>query len=424
MSEQNASLEPPGPLRTVNSPGSTSSPSIGRALTWVMAASCGACVANIYYNQPLLGLLQTAFDHQAAIVDWVPTATQLGYAIGLVCLVPLGDRIARRPLIIAQTLCLTLSLVILALSPDALVLVAASTLVGIAASVAQQIVPFAAELADPKQRGSVVGTVMAGLLCGILFSRALGGYIGQQYGWRATFWCGALLSAGTAGLLWATLPGHAPHTTESYGRLMRSLGTLILDEPTLLRATVIQALLFGSFIAFWSILALRLEAHFKLGAEVAGAFGIIGAVGVLAAPLAGKVADRRGAHLIIGIGAAVMLLSWLVFAVWASVPGLVAGVILLDLGEQMALICNQHVIYALRPEARSRVNTIFMGGMFVGGAMGSSGAVIAWQQGGWEPVAGLGAALVLLALAVHGLSRPTPSRRRRVEDAAGEVGRS
>ncbi|QNK02194.1 MFS transporter [Dyella telluris] len=415
MSEQNASLESAGRPGKASTPASAPAPSIGPVLTLAMAASCGVCVANIYYNQPLLGLLQSAFDGQAGIVDWVPTITQLGYAGGLVCVIPLGDRIARRPLIIAQTLCLVLALVLLALSPNALVLVVASALVGITASVAQQIVPFAAELANPEQRGRVVGRVMAGLLCGILFSRAFGGYIGEQFGWRAAYWCGALLSAAAAGLLWATLPSRAASTTETYATLMRSLGTLLAQEPALVRATTIQALLFGSFIAFWSILALRLEAHFHLGAEAAGAFGILGAIGVLAAPLAGRVADRKGPHLIIGLGAVVMLLSWLVFAGWPSVAGLIVGVILLDFGEQIALVSNQHVIYALRPEARSRVNTVFMGGMFVGGAFGAWGAVIAWQRGGWIPVAGLGAVLVVLALAIHGVSRLAQSRRRHLE---------
>jgi predicted MFS family arabinose efflux permease len=413
MSEQSLSVESPDACATSGAAAAGVPPSIGKALTLVMAAACGVCVANVYYNQPLLALFESAFAGQSAVIEWVPTMTQLGFALGLLCLVPLGDRVDRRRLIVTQFAALTLSLVLLALAPNAAVVVLASALIGVTGSVAQQIVPFAAELAEPERRGSVVGTVMSGLLCGLLFGRAIGGYIGEHFGWRATFWCGAGLSMAMGCLLALKLPHRAPKTTESYATLMRSLGTLFMEEPALRRATAIQSMLFGSFIALWTILALQLEARFHLGAEVAGAFGIVGAVGVLAAPVAGRVADRRGPHAVIGLGALVMLLSWAVFAGWTSAVGLIVGVILLDFGEQIALVCNQYVIYALRPEARSRVNTIFMGGMFAGGAIGSWFAGLAWRTGGWEPVAALGAVMVLLALAVHGLGV------RRAEKTAG-----
>ncbi|WP_186079876.1 MFS transporter [Burkholderia gladioli] len=316
---------------------------------------------------------------------------------------PLGDRVERRRLIVAQVAVLSLSMVFLAIAPNAEVLVLASTLVGINASVAQQIVPFAAEVASPAKRGAVVGTVMSGLLCGILLSRTVGGYVGEHFGWRATFFCGAAISWMTCILLAMTLPRRAPKTTESYTALMRSLGTLFIQEPALRLATAVQAMLFGSFIAFWTILSLHLENQFHLGAEIAGLFGIVGAVGVLAAPLAGRIADRRGPHVVIGLGAMVMALSWLIFGVWTNLVGLIVGVILLDLGEQIAIVCNQHVIYGLRPEARSRVNTIFMGGMFLGGALGSWLAGVAWQLGAWRGAVGLGALLAVLGFVAHRL---------------------
>src|ERR1700726_2608582 len=184
MSEHRTLIGSPDARATSSAPAPDVSPTIGRALTLVMAAACGTCVANIYYNQPLLPLLERAFLGQNAVVEWVPTLTQLGYAVGLVCLVPLGDRVERRRLIVLQVAALALSLALLALAPNAAVLLAASALVGVTATVAQQIVPFAAELAEPSRRGSVVGTVMSGLLCGILFGRALGGYIGEHFGWR------------------------------------------------------------------------------------------------------------------------------------------------------------------------------------------------------------------------------------------------
>jgi predicted MFS family arabinose efflux permease len=377
------------------------SSSFGFGITLVMAIACGVAVANIYYNQPLLGIMQAGFPGQVALTGFVPTATQFGYAVGLVFLVPLGDRIERLRLILIQIAALALSLAAAALAPNAWSLVAASTFVGVTASVAQQIVPFAAELAEPHRRGAIIGTVMSGLLCGILFGRALAGAVGQHYGWRAMFWLGLVLAVAVGLLLAATLPRSHPKTRESYGELLKSLATLWRQEPNLRGATMIQACLFGSFSALWTILALHLDTQYHLSAQVAGLFGIVGAVGVLFAPIAGKIADRRGPHAVIGLGSTIMLVSWIVFEAWGKIPGLIAGVILLDFGEQGALVSNQHVIFALRLEARNRLNTVFMGGMFLGGAIGSAGASLAWALHGWVAVCCFGCALVAVALGLH-----------------------
>ena len=377
------------------------SSSMSFGLTLVMAIACGVTAANIYYNQPMLGIMEAAFPGQAAIVGLVPTATQLGFAAGLVLLVPLGDRFERRRVILIQLAALALSLAAAALAPDAWSLVAASALVGVAASVAQQIVPFAAELAEPSRRGATIGTVMSGLLCGILFGRAAAGAVGDHFGWRAMFWIGLFLAVTAGLLLAAVLPRRHPKTREGYGALLKSLAILWREEPELRRATLIQGCLFGSFSVVWTILALQLDRRYHLGAEIAGLFGIVGAVGILFAPIAGKIADRRGPHTVIGLGGAVMLASWVVFGVWGMIAGLIVGVILLDFGEQGALVSNQHVIYALRPEARNRLNTIFMSGMFLGGAVGSAGASVAWEFVGWGAVCAFGVALVAVALALH-----------------------
>jgi predicted MFS family arabinose efflux permease len=251
---------------------------------------------------------------------------------------------------------------------------------------------------------------MIGLLCGVLFGRAVAGAVGDHYGWRATFWLGLLLAVAVGLLLAAVLPGSRPRTQESYGSLLKSLLILWREEPKLRRATIIQGCLFGSFSVLWTILALQLDARYHLGAEIAGLFGIVGAVGVLFAPIAGKIADRRGPHTVIGLGSVIMLASWMVFGVWGMIAGLVVGVILLDFGEQGALVSNQHVIYALRPEARNRLNTIFMGGMFVGGAVGSAGASLAWDFVGWVAVCTFGAALVAIALGLHACGRVADKR--------------
>lgn len=386
------------------------SSSISLGMTLVMAIACGVAVANIYYIQPMLGILEAAFPGQAPVIGLVPTATQLGFAAGLLLLVPLGDRFDRRRLILIQLAALTLSLAAAALAPNAWSLVVASALVGATSSVAQQIVPFAAELAAPSRRGATIGIVMSGVLCGMLCGRALAGAVGHHYGWRAMFWLGLLLAVAVGLLLAAVLPRSRPKTQEGYGALLKSLAILWWDEPQLRRATIIQGCLFGSFSALWTILALQLDARYHLGADIAGLFGLIGAVGVLVAPIAGTVADRRGPHTVIGLGSVIMLTSWVGFAVWGKIAGLIVGVILLDFGEQGALVSNQHVIYALRPEARNRLNTIFMGGMFVGGAVGSAGASLAWEFAGWAAVCTFGAALVAIALGLHACGRAAAKR--------------
>ncbi|WP_408583373.1 MFS transporter [Paraburkholderia tropica] len=386
-------------------------PSISLGLTLIMAITCGMAVANIYYNQPMLGIIEKTFPQERSLTGFVPTMTQLGYALGLLLLVPLGDRIERRRLIVIQFGALALSLAGTAIAPGAWSLVAASALVGISASVAQQILPFAAALASPERRGATIGIVMSGLLCGILFGRALAGAVAVHFGWRAMFWLGALLAIVAGLVLAVALPKSSPKTQASYGALLRSLAALWREEPQLRNATLIQACVFGSFSALWTTLALQLDSRYHLGADVAGLFGIIGAVGVLFAPIAGRIADKRGPHFVIGLASVVMIASWAVFGVWGQVVGLVAGVILLDFGAQGSQVSNQHVIQALRPEARNRLNAILMGGMFLGGALGSAAASFAWNAVGWTAVCSLGAAFAAMALCVHSQGRKSGATR-------------
>ncbi len=362
-----------------------------------MAIACGVAVASIYINQPLLGLLELAFPGHQALVRMVSTATQLGYAVGLFLLVPLGDIVERRRLILGQLVVLAVALALATVAPGAAMLVAASVLVGVSATLAQQIVPFAAELAAPERRGRTVGTVMSGLLLGILLGRVVAGIVAHHAGWRAVFGLEVGLVAVTYVVLALTLPRRPPSLQVRYGALLASMLDLWREEPALRAATITQAALFASFIAFWTVLTLELDRAYGLGAEASGLFGLVGAAGVLLAPVAGHSADRRGPRVVIRISIVVMLLSWLAFAFAHSIALLAVGVLLLDLGEQGAMISHQHVIYALRPEARGRLNTVYVGGMFFGSAAGSAVAVFAWDHGGWPAVCAFGACLCVAA---------------------------
>tara|TARA_R110000868_G_scaffold92100_4_gene255389 strand:+ start:128713 stop:129894 length:1182 start_codon:yes stop_codon:yes gene_type:complete len=376
----------------------TATPGISRGLTFVMAIAAGLAVANIYYNQPMLGIIMAEFDHSSTAA-LIPTATQLGYAVGLFLLVPLGDLFDRRKLIVLQFLLLAVVLVIEGAAPSATILFATSVLLGACSTVAQQIIPLATALAPPESRGKTIGTVMAGLLCGILLSRTLAGFVSTHLGWREMFWLAAPLAIMAAILMAVMLPRDKPRTSIGYGEALLSVLFLCKEQPALRRATLTQAALFGSFSAFWTILALHLqEPDYQMGADVAGMFGVLGAIGVLAAPLSGRLADRYGPARVIAAGVIVCVISWLTFGLWTALAGLIIGVIILDFGVQSAMISNQHVIFGLMPEARSRINTVYMTGMFLGGSFGSAGATYAWGFGGWPAVCGFGLTLSVLAM--------------------------
>lgn len=373
-------------------------PRLTRARTFAMALCAGIAVANVYYNQPLLGLIEASYPN-SPVVGLVPTATQFGSAVGLLLLIPLGDLVERRRIIAVQFVALAAALVLTAVAPSTSVLIAASLMVGVAATVAQQIVPFAATLADNRTRGAAVGTVVSGILGGILLSRAIAGFVGSRFGWREMFWLGAPLALGAAVLVRLMLPQHRATQGIGYAAALRSLVHLLIEEAVLRMAAATQATLFASFTAFWTVLSLHLqEPAFGLGPEIAGLFGVIGASGILVAPLAGRIADKHGPHLTIAIAAAISLASWMVFAGWSAVAGQTVGVVLLDVGVNAALVSNQHLIFALRPEARSRLNTVFMTAMLIGGSLGSLGASWAYAHFSWPGVCAYGAALAAAGL--------------------------
>jgi predicted MFS family arabinose efflux permease len=379
------------------------------SLILLLAASAGFGVAALYYSQPMLGVLGPDIGASARSVGFVPTLTQLGYALGILLLAPLGDRFDRRRIILAKASVLVLALLGAALSPSVAPLLVASLVIGLAATLAQDVVPAAATLAPEAHRGRIVGTVMTGLLLGILLSRVLAGFVAEHFGWRAMFVVAAASIAFIGVAAARGLPRLRPTTHLGYGALLGSLAGLWKRHGALRRAAVAQALLSVGFSAFWSTLAVMLHgAPFHLGSAAAGAFGLAGAAGALAAPIAGRLADRRGPELVIRMGAALVAVSFaaMLFAPLLAAPAARLGLIVVaaigfDFGLQAALIAHQTVVYGIDPGARSRLNAVFFTGVFVGMATGSALGALVLAQWGWSGVAAMASVSALGALAVR-----------------------
>lgn len=377
-------------------------PSLGPALTLLLATATGLAVASIYYVQPLLGLLSAQFGVGSATIGLLPTLTQLGYAAAILLLSPLGDRYDRRRLIAVKAAALVAALAVAALAPGFAALCVASVAIGLMATLAQDIVPAVATLATDAERGKRVGQVMTGLLLGILLSRVAAGSLAELVGWRAVYAIAALAVALLIPLLWRSLPAFVPATSASYGALLASMVALWVKHAPLRRAALAQGLLSVAFSAFWSTLALVLAGpEFGQGSAVAGAFGLAGAAGALIAPMAGGLADRRGPRAVIRVGALLVFVSFAVQTVApASLWLLVAVAVVFDLGVQAALVSHQSVVYGLDPASRSRLNALLVSTMFVGMASGAALGSALLAAFGWRAVPMLGAMAALGALGV------------------------
>ena len=376
---------------------------IDKKLVWVLAVACALSVANAYYSQPLLADIARSFAVADGVVGFLATLTQLGFALGLLLLVPLGDAVERRHLVTLSLLAVTIALIATALAPSIGFLAVASFAVGLTTVVPQIIVPFAASLAAPHERGKVVGTVMSGLLIGILLARTVSGYIGAQFGWRAMYWIAAALMFLLAIVLRRMLPREQPSTSISYPQLLRSLWGLLRTEPTIREVSLFGAMAFGAFSIFWVTLSFYLQTPpYHYGSTVAGLFGLVGVVGALTASWVGKLSDRMSARTITGVMLICALLAFIAF--WLAgqwLWGLIIGVILLDLGTQGAHISNQARVYSLRPEASSRLNTLYMVIYFLGGSLGSSLGAYGWSVARWNGVCFVGVVMLLVALMVY-----------------------
>lgn len=376
---------------------------ISRTVIWLMSVISGLVVANNYYNQPLLALISEDLHVPEAAASKISVLTQLGYAAGLLLIVPLGDKLFRKKLILVDLVLVFASLLWMTFAQELWMLYVASLLIGATSVIPQLFVPIAAELSSDKEKSSNIGIVMSGLLLGILLSRFVGGIVGEMWGWRAMFG----IAAGIMVLVWIAvykmLPDLKPNFKGTYGELMKSVFHLAKTQPVLRLASFRGAMAFGSMCALFTTLVFHMEKPpFNAGSSVVGSFGLAGAVGALAAAKVGKLQRFLDLNRIILYSLLIVLGSW-AFTYFAGETywGLIVGVILVDLGVQSSHIMNQTNYFLIKSNAVNRLNTVYMVSYFIGGSLGTWTASVAWQYAQWSGVCLVGATMGVLALIAH-----------------------
>ncbi len=396
---------------------------VSTSLAWLFAIASGLSVANVYYAQPLLDALARDFGISHAAVGGVITATQMGCALALLFLVPLGDRVDRRRLMAMQMLALTFALVAVGMAQSTLALLAGMLAVGLlGTAMTQGLIAYAASAAAPHEQGQVVGTAQGGVFIGLLLARVFAGGVSDLAGWRGVYFCAALLMLGIAIPLWRRLPILPPASrTLSYPHLLASMLTLLRQEKVLQVRGMLALLMFAAFNIFWSALVLPLSAPpYNFSHTLIGAFGLAGVVGALAAARAGQWADRGYARQTSGLALLVLLLAWWPLSLMeVSLWALVMGIVLLDLGGQALHVTNQSLIFRTRPDAHSRLVGLYMMFYAVGSGLGAISTTVTYARFGWQGVCTLGASVSLLALVFwwvtqrqHAETRDCASERR------------
>jgi len=374
-----------------------------KATLWLMTIATGLVVANNYYNQPLLGLIAKDLNIDEAMVSNSAMLTQIGYAFGLLLIVPLGDMFKRKKMILIDFFFIIFSLAGMALSTSIHSILIFSFFIGFTSVIPQVFVPMAAELATKEKQASAIGMVMSGLLIGILLSRVVSGFVGSYLGWREMYWIATFIMLVTAIAIAIKLPEVMPSFKGSYRELMHSVWNFAKKQPVLQLAAFRGAMGFGAFSAFFTTLVFHLEGPpFFDGPATAGSFGLVGACGALAAAFVNRLTIYIGKPRIILYAILLMLFSWLLFALFGDhYWGLILGVILIDLGLQSMHILNQSDFYALNLGANNRLNTVYMVSYFIGGSTGTFFAAQAWQHFQWPGVIAVGTCFTLLALLAH-----------------------
>lgn len=385
------------------------------ALTLLMSVATGLAVASNYYAQPLLDTIAHHFALSVNQAGFIVTTAQVGYAAGLLFIVPLGDMLERRTMIVAMTLLAAVGMLITACSSSLSMMLVGTAITGLFSVVAQILVPLAATLAAPEKRGKIVGTIMSGLLLGILLARTVAGVLASLGGWRTVWWLASGLMALMALALWRGLPKVKQDNHLNYGQLLISIFSLFMGNRLLRTRALLGCLTFANFSILWTSMAFLLAAPpFSFSEGIIGLFGLAGAAGALGARPAGSFADKGKSHITTTLGLILLLLSWGAIAAGQfSVIALIIGILVLDLAVQGVHITNQSVIYHLYPDARNRLTAGYMTSYFIGGAAGSLLSASAYQHAGWAGVclAGAGAALLGLVVWVTGFHRQESVRQ-------------
>lgn len=408
LTRQSSSFDP-AQIRLQTTPADDDHTGLSSALTVLFAVTCALAVANVYFAQPLLDSMAQSLGVAPAMIGIVVTATQAGYAAGLLLIVPLGDRFNRKRLILGQILLSALALAGVGASPTWLALLGTLIVVGLMAVVVQVVVAYAASLATPSQRGRAVGTVTSGIVLGILLARFASGLIADLAGWRAVYFLSSGLMLILGAVLWRTIPKAAsPPSRDSYAALIRSLFKLLVSEPVLQVRGLLALLIFAAFSVLWTAMVLPLSAPpLSLSHTAIGLFGLAGVAGALAARRAGRWADQGLGQRVTGLALCVLTLSWVTIGfAQTSLIALVCGVILLDFAVQAVHVTSQSLIFAARPDAQSRLVGAYMCFYSVGSAVGAVAATQVYARWGWVAVCLLGAstsaaALVLWSLTTH-----------------------
>ncbi len=381
---------------------SSESKTIPAWIIFLLAASCGLIVANLYYAQTLIGPIAAATHLSSGAAGLIVTLTQIGYVLGLLFVVPLSDIIENRRLTVISLSVVVVALVAATLASNAVLFLGASLFIGIGSVAAQVLVPYASFLAAEEHRGRVVGNVMSGLLLGIMFARPLASFVSGLWGWHAIYAISAVVIALLTILLSRVLPQRQPVPAMNYGGLIRSLGTLLKNTPVLRRRAIYQASLFGTFSLFWTTVSLRLADTYHLSQQGIALFALAGVAGAVASPIAGRWADRGWTRPLTGLAFVLAATAFLIAYLFQNDSRVTLGLltvaaILLDMGVSGNLVLGQRAIYSLGNEARGRLNGLFMAIFFVGGAIGSSLGGWSYAYGGWGMTTLIGLAVPVLA---------------------------
>jgi len=373
---------------------------MSRRVVWLLALTTGCVVANIYYIQPLLADIAREFGLSVPQMGIVAMLAQVGTGLGMLFFVPLGDKYERSGLISALLVAEAVACALAATATNVLWLSLACFFVGGTAATVHVVVPLAAHLAPPKERGRIVGTVLSGLLIGVLLARTFSGIVGAQWGWRTVYWFASALMLALAITIRASLQPSRPQLSMKWTALMKSVGSLAREHGTLREAALLACLLFMTFSALWTTLVFLLRTPpYHYGTTAAGVFGLLGASSASAAPIVGRMSDRYGPERSILVAIISTLVGYVVLLVAGRhLAGLIVAIALIDVGVQSGHVANQSRIYSLVPDARSRINTFYMVAFFVGGALGSYFGPLGFNVGGWTCFCAIPLAALVVAL--------------------------